>query len=199
MATGKDTKIIIGVIIMAIVVLAAYRYLSYKKTQTYHANDLDFKKPGEGMPGQNYNVPLQDDRKPGDERHVLEEKIAQLDAKLLAAEKTIDKLSNDVLVLGQDNLKLKEESFNLKAQAQQLLQEKEKLEARLSSLKELKIAIREVKVKIHRENVEKLKARIKRLKELDEQKLAEGNQGFIIKEGKTLFKTSLNIEITPAP
>ncbi len=79
-----------------------------------------------------------------------------------------------------------------------LLEEKENLEARLHSLKELKKAIREIKLERRQEKVQKTLVKKQQQKEIDAQKLAQGNCGYLIKDGQSLYPPKVKIEVSPA-
>ena len=86
---------------------------------------------------------------------------------------------------------LKEENKALSAEKDRITQENIELKGRLSSVKELKKAIRELRHQIH-----KVGGEIR--DKAEEQRLLEGNRGFIIKDGKVTTSSKVRIEVTPA-
>lgn len=78
-----------------------------------------------------------------------------------------------------------------------LLDEKKALESKLHSLKELKEAIRGVKREMWQERYQQILAEKEIQKEIDTKKLAEGNRGFLLKEGKPTYKPVVRIEVRP--
>jgi len=82
------------------------------------------------------------------------------------------------------------EKSNLSLQA-----EKEVLEAKLHSLKELKKAIRQVKVEYHKQNEGKYIAKIEHQKEIDADKLAQGNRGYLVRNGRFVYVRKAKIEV----
>jgi len=126
----------------------------------------------------------------------------------------------DELKLSQDKLKLTNEElqqvkFNLENTQKELnivktrltkieecnlvlLEEKEKLDARLHSLKELKAAIREVKLESRQQRLRQCLLKIKTQREIDAQKLTQGNRGYLVKDGQSLYHlTKIKIEVKP--
>jgi len=78
-----------------------------------------------------------------------------------------------------------------------LMEEKERLEARLNSLKELKKAIKEVKVEYRQQKAQQYITKKEHQKEIDAQKLTQGNRGFLIKDGQLLSLPKVKIEVNP--
>lgn len=78
-----------------------------------------------------------------------------------------------------------------------LLEEKQKLEAKLHSLKELKEAIRQVKAEYRREKAQQYLAKKESQKEIDAQKLAQGNRGFLVRDGQSTHQPKVKIEVEP--
>lgn len=124
--------------------------------------------------------------------------IEQINAKLLEAEKALEELNVSVNMLKQENQGLKQDKDNLTLQVSSVTKERDALAARLKSFKELKKAIRDLKREIHLKKVAEWKEYVKKQKELDVQKLASGNQGYIVKSGKPTTTGKLSIEVVPA-
>lgn len=79
-----------------------------------------------------------------------------------------------------------------------LLNEKESLAAKFKSLTELKKAISEIKLQIKRQKEINYITRQKMQEEIDAKELAEGNRGFLVKNGKSLYEPKVRIEVKPA-
>lgn len=82
--------------------------------------------------------------------------------------------------------------------SKELLQKKQRLEEKLHSLKELKGAIRQVKLDNQQQKVQQYLINKRHQEAIDAQKLAQGNRGFLIKDGRTLFKPKIKIEVKAA-
>lgn len=140
------------------------------------------------------------------------EKYASIEAELAYAQVRIEELDSAMERLEQENIILVQSQSKLTTQVEQLTEEKTALETRLSSIKELKKAIREL-----RRKVRKTKARVRPTKKVvKEQKIIEGNRGYLIKDGKSTYSPEVKIievipevkteaapevkiEVTPAP
>ncbi|MFA4991404.1 MAG: hypothetical protein WC569_02370 [Candidatus Omnitrophota bacterium] len=91
----------------------------------------------------------------------------------------------------KDNAELRKAKRELEQKICLLAQEKASIEARLHSIVELKKAIREAKAEIYEKKV-------KAQKQLDARELANGNRGFLFKDGKSLYQPKVKIEVKPA-
>jgi hypothetical protein len=91
---------------------------------------------------------------------------------------------------------LKAENASLMEEKQRFLQENEVLKSKLSSIRELKNAIRELK-----QNMRRAQSGLIIKKEepgYETPKIAEGNQGFLLKSGKSTVSSKVIIEVIPA-
>jgi chromosome segregation ATPase len=109
----------------------------------------------------------------------LQQVRAELEGTLAALKEVNDKLARTQ----QDNLAL--------------LEEKDKLEAKLRSLQELKKAIKEVKIERRQQKKQEYLAKKETQKEIDVQKLAQGNRGFLIKGGQSTHQPRVTIDVQP--
>lgn len=116
--------------------------------------------------------------------------------------------SNNELAFAKTQLKelaiLKNEFADLSGIKQELEQkiadlenEKHATEAKLHSLTELRKLVRRVKAEIYAQNIQWNFAKRKRQREIDAQETQAGNRGFIIKNNKSTYKTSIRIEVKP--
>ncbi|MFA5156776.1 MAG: hypothetical protein WC532_05225 [Candidatus Omnitrophota bacterium] len=80
---------------------------------------------------------------------------------------------------------------------QALLQEKKELEAKLHSLKELKKAIRQTKAEYRQEKAQQYRAKKEKQKEIDAQRLAQGNRGFLVRDGQPTHQPKVKIAVEP--
>jgi len=117
--------------------------------------------------------------------HASKQRMGKLFTDLDNARKAIEDLDSKI------NL-LKSENNALRGEKQALAQDNETLRTKLNSITQLKKAIKELRGQIN--NVSK---EIK--KTIKEEKLIEGNRGFLIKEGKPTYPTKVKIEVTPLP
>ena len=74
-------------------------------------------------------------------------------------------------------------------------QEKQQLEAKLSSLKDLKLAIKDVKQKVWSERWAAWRARAQAQQVADEERLAAGNHGFVVREGASTLVAPSRLQV----
>lgn len=125
------------------------------------------------------NVQLNSDFK------VSQDKLAEASANLLKAQKLVEDLNNQLSVSKAENQVLRSEIENLKMNFLQVNQEKEELLIKFNSIEELKKAIRELKQRVKNGNQVILDG--------------SGNKGYIIKDGKSTYSSSVRIEVQPLP
>ena len=126
-----------------------------------------------------------------DSIRLSEEKLAQLDADFVQAQKTIEQLNSNFSLLKAENIALIEKKNTLNTKLSQVSQEKDALQVKLSSIAELKKAIKELKRQMRKVGTvirEKVRTN----------KIIEGNRGFLIKDGKFTYPAKVKIEVTPA-
>ncbi len=115
-------------------------------------------------------------------------------AKQLELAKTqLEKLN----VLEADNANLTRIKQELEQEIAVLENERLAIEVKLHSLTELRKLVREVKTEIHEQNIQRHLVKKQQQKEIDAQEKALGNQGFIIKNRKNTYKTTIKIEVKP--
>ncbi len=112
---------------------------------------------------------------------INQDRIIKLQDDLTAAKKTLEQLNAQVAAIQAEYAALKAQNEKLKLGLSALSQENENYKARFNSLVELKKAIRELKTQTRKGA-----------------KAVEGNQGFVIKDGKTTFPAKVIIEVNPA-
>ena len=123
----------------------------------------------------------------------LIQKITQTDSELAESKNTIKQLKINIAMLEEEKQKLNQGLTALREQ-------NESLQQRWRSLKELKKAIREIEKEKHlaKKPTEKPteKPTLKWLKDIITK--AEGNQGYLVRDGKSTFKKkSFKIEVIP--
>ena len=112
------------------------------------------------------------------------EQLQKVEAELESTQRELNIVNKKLTGIEKDNLALREE--------------KERLEAKLHSLVELKKAIRQVKLEYHQQKVQEYLARRKQQEEIDARELAQGNRGFLVKDGCSIYQPKVIIEVRPA-
>jgi len=115
-------------------------------------------------------------------------RLAKLFADYGQTQKTIEDLNSKFSILKAENTALRDEKERLNSQLTQISEENKSLKLKLDSIAELKKRIKELKRQVHRITV------ITKVG-----KIIEGNQGFLIKDGKSTYPARAKIEVIPAP
>lgn len=194
----RDHKIILIVLLSGIVIFSLFKYTLVLKEKHDLQVTLDQIREQVGIleneksnllqeleAGQRLNEKLREENSAVQaELKTSQERLVQLDAELMQTQKAIEDLNAQLSSLKAENTALMEEKDNLNNQIAQIIQEKDQLQARLNSLSELRKAIRE------------LKRRMRYGGTLPGQ---EGNQGFLLKDGKSTYAPNVRIEVKPQP
>lgn len=125
--------------------------------------------------------------------------LANLQEELAGVQARLNETIAQIASLQRDYAQLEGRNSSLAEQLQSAIVEKEQLEAKLSSLKELRLAIRDVKHKLRAERWAAWgtwwRERVQRAQEADETRLASGNRGYIIKQGKSTLGASPRLHV----
>lgn len=191
-------KNILLVLLVSVTILSVYKYISALKEKYDLLNTLTLTKEQVELLEQEKQNLLQTLEKEKALEAKLSEQNAGLKEYLQASKKRLTKNFRDIEAVREEKEELdakfsllKAENTALLEQKEQLSQENESLSTKLSSIVELKKAIRELK-----KQVRKVGTTIKQ--KISEQKLIEGNRGFIIKDGKYTYPSRVRIEVIPA-
>ena len=134
---------------------------------------------------------IQDIEKEKKEGKELSQKLARLKGNLGAAQSRIARLFAEY---NQTEKKLEDlgERFSLlKSENQALVEENENIKAKMGSSAGLKVAMKQL-----RKQAFKVTKQI--MHKADEDKLIEGNNGYLLKDGKPTYPARIKVEITPA-
>ncbi len=105
------------------------------------------------------------------------------------AEKTIEQLNDQFSLLVVENAALREQKDKMTTQLTQVTQENDALKAKITSITEMKKAIKQLQRQMQRVDRE-----IKKVKRED---AAEGNRGFLTRDGKSTYWGRAKIEVVP--
>ena len=125
------------------------------------------------------------------------ERMTKLFNDLAEAHKSFEDLNSQFSIAKAENQALLEQEDKLKAKLSQASEEQEALKSKFNSLIELKKAIRELKVRMRQSRFEKKPQG--KLENLLEEKIVEGNHGYLLKDGKFTVPAKVRIEVVPAP
>ena len=138
----------------------------------------------------------------------LDEKAKKEQLQVSLARKTqeLQDASNELNTVKQklnsserNNAQLEKIKQELDAKIIALEDAKKTIEAKLHSLAELRKMMRQVKIEMHEQAVQRELLREKLQQEIDDQKLSNGNRGFVVKDSVSTYKPSIKIEVNPAP
>ena len=120
-----------------------------------------------------------------------------LQSQLKSVQDRLDKTVADLASLQREHEQLQQHDESLTSQVGALQAQKQQLEVKLSSLKELRLAIRDVKRKMRDERWAAWRAHIEGLKKADQERLASGNRGYVIREGTPTLgsETTLRVHV----
>lgn len=121
------------------------------------------------------------------------EKLARLETDFQSSQKTVEDLSSEFSLVKAENTALREQIQGMQIDIAQAKVDKEQMQAKLSSIAGLKTAIKELRYKT-RAAKKKVQERI----EIKEQMIL-GNNGFLIKDGKSTLFGEVKIKVEPLP
>ncbi|MEW6075003.1 MAG: hypothetical protein AB1530_01715 [Candidatus Omnitrophota bacterium] len=128
--------------------------------------------------------------------NLTQEQLRTFDADLKAAQEELGRLNLAVRTLKTESEASRSQNDYLKAQLQQLSQENDELKIKLSSIAELKKAIRELKRRPRKSPLAQPPPGVK--KNESPKRRFPGNQGFLLKNGKSTYIPKVYIEVSPA-
>lgn len=119
-----------------------------------------------------------------------EAQIGNLQQELQSVDGQLKETLIELAALKREHDELTRSHAELGDNFQVLNEEKKQLEMRLSSLNELKKAIRQVKRELWNQRFAAWRARIEAQRKLDQERLALGNRGFMIRDGRSTVRAS---------
>lgn len=188
----KLLKNILVVFLLAIAIFAVFQYISLKK----QAAILEAKKQSllEALRKEEdlQQLLAKENSELKENLKTSEEELTKLTGDLSEKQNDIEQLRSQISLLEAKNTALMEEKEKLELELAQVSQENDNLKARLSSPMELKQALRELKRQMRKVSV-KIQQRARA------EKIAEGNRGFLIKNGHSTYPAKVKIKVIPAP
>ena len=109
--------------------------------------------------------------------------LTGLRQELETAQVTLDRTVTELASLKRDFTDAQEQNDALEDQLSSVMLEKQQLETKLSDVKQLKLAIRDIRNKVWQQRWASWRARLQAHRHGDEDRLASGNQGYIIRDG----------------
>lgn len=198
MSKLKNTKAIFIAFLLGIALYTSYKYLSMLKERYLLVNSMnEIKSQLAGAEKEKQNL-LQQIQKEREIQSRLREEKNSIKEYLIASKKRMGKIFRDYAQAQQaiDDLNtkislLKEENSSLSEEKSKLGEENEQLRSKLNSVDELKKAMTELKKQAY-----KVVGQIK--EKVNENKLIEGNRGFLLKNGRSTVPAKVKIEVIPA-
>lgn len=121
--------------------------------------------------------------------------ITNLQQELQGVQGRLEKTLADIESLQKEREQLARQNDTIGAQLGMVTAQKQQLEAKLSDLKELRLAIHDVRRKMWNRRLAAWRVRIQTLKDADEQKLASGNRGYIVRDGTPTLGASPRLRV----
>ncbi len=109
--------------------------------------------------------------------------LTNLQHELKSVQQRLDETMTEIASLQREHEALHQQNTTLTTELGTVKTEKQQLEAKLSSLKELRLAIHDVKRKMSTERWAAWRAHVERLKSEDQERLASGNRGYLVRSG----------------
>ena len=193
-----QVKNIIIILLLTITVFSVYKFISSLREKYELLNSLNLTKQQVATLEEDKQNLLQEIEKDKQLQQKLTQQNSRLKEYLMAgkvrlaklfkahgeAQKAFDQVNSKFSLLKVENTALLEEK-------ERIVKENESLKAKLTSVIELKSAIRQLKKQAQ-------KVGIQIIKKTDTIKTLEGNQGYVIKDGKPYNPAKVKIEVIPA-
>jgi chromosome segregation ATPase len=109
--------------------------------------------------------------------------LTGLRQELQTAQADLDRTITQLASIKRDVQDVQGQNSVLTDQLGAIMTEKERLEAKLSSIKELKLALHEARRKVWQSRWAAWRARLQAHRHADEDRLASGNRGYVVREG----------------
>ena len=132
-------------------------------------------------------------------KELLQSNLTKKDQELQDAHNELGLVKQKLSSSEKNGAQLEKIKQELDARILALESEKKTIEAKLHSLAELRKMVRQVKVEMHEQAVQRELTQEKLQQEIDAQKLASGNRGFMVRNSESTYKSSIRIEVNPAP
>ena len=116
--------------------------------------------------------------------------LKNLQQELKSVQQRLEETVTEIASLQREHQTLHQENAVLATELGTVKTEKQQLEAKLSSLKELRLAIHDVKRKMSTERWAAWRAQRERLKVEDQERLASGNRGYLVREGTSTLSAA---------
>ncbi len=126
-------------------------------------------------------------------RQALEERdarIANMERELTALQGKLQHAETELTGLRTEYEQLRQLHASLTGEFQVASAQRDELEAKFASITALKEAIRDLKRQARRERWEVWLARIRQLQAEDQQRLAQGNRGYVVRDGASTLGSS---------
>lgn len=111
------------------------------------------------------------------------------------AQARLNRAVAEVASLQRDVEQAREDNESLAGQLSVTMTQRQQLEAKLSSIKGLRLAIRELKNHLRRERWASWRHRLQAFRNVDEDRLASGNRGYVVREGTSTLGVSPRMQV----
>ena len=193
MATRR-TRIILGVLLV-LIVASLWRTVAVEREKRRIAASYD---QAQQMVQQLETERAHLNTELGEARQTIEGQtgdITGLRGELEQVQTKLNQTVAEIASLQHEHEQLRRDNTSLSAQLSSVITEKQQLEAKLSSLKELKLAIRDVKRKLWDERWAEWRAYIEAFKEADQERLASGNRGYLVRNGVSTLGSRTKLQV----
>ncbi len=130
-----------------------------------------------------------------DEAGITGVEVQTLRREMARLQKRLDETMVGLTALQIEREALVQENMSLAEELEIVTSEKQQLEAKFSSIKELRLALRSVKRKMRDRRWAAWRARVAAQRTKDERLLAEGNRGFIVRDGQATLGVGTKLHV----
>ena len=109
--------------------------------------------------------------------------LKNIQQELKGVQQRLEETMTEIASLQREHEAMRQQNTMLTTELDTAKTEKQQLEAKLSSLKELRLAIHDVKRKMSTERWAAWRAHVEHLKNEDQERLASGNRGYLVRGG----------------
>ena len=121
--------------------------------------------------------------------------LSSLRQELKSVQDRLNTTVEEIAALQREHEQLRHENVSLTTKLSSVMLEKQRLEMRLSSLHELKLAIRDVRSKVSAERWAAWRTHIQARKQKDQERLAMGNRGYVVRSGRSTLGVSPRLHV----
>lgn len=191
---GQRGRLLLAVLLLALVV-SSWRTLSLEGQKREVASEYQQARQELGQLVKEHGLLEKELEGVRGQAATATEDVQALRKELARLQQNLDETATELASTQHEREALQQENATLAAQFEAVTEEKQQLEAKLSSMKELRLAIRAVREKMAERRWAAWHARIAAQKAEDDRWLAEGNRGYIVRNGVPTLGVATRLQV----